>query len=190
MAGDHFTAPAVDPVTGVSRRVSAQSGTEDGVPGHSAIAGTRRRRDSSIGHEAAAPVSAPFRHDGPEIARCFGLLITEIRKKLPLRPVDAAYRAWISRSYWEAIERGRRLPSLAVFIMVARALGLDPRELLDVLLERMHYGRGAPPVFQGPPHGRPSEAELEYQRLMAAARDFTKVTEMAGPRLARFHSAR
>jgi transcriptional regulator with XRE-family HTH domain len=119
-----------------------------------------------------------------------GSLVSEIRKNLPLRPVDAAYRAWISRGYWKAIERGRRLPSLAVFIMVARALGMDPRELLDALLERMHYGRGAPPVFQGPPQGRLSEAELEYQRLMAAARDFTKVTEMAGPRLARFHSAR
>ena len=190
MAGDHSTAPAANPVTGISRRVSAQTGTKDGFPAQSGASGSRRRRDSSIGHVAAAPVSEPFRHDGPEIARCFGLLITEIRKKLPLRPVDAAYRAWISRGYWEAIERGKRLPSLAVFIMVARALGMDPRELLDALLERMHYGRGAPPVFQGPPQGRLSEAELEYQRLMAAARDFTKVTEMAGPRLARFHSAR
>ena len=190
MAGDHSTAPAANPVTGVSRRVSAQSGTKDGFPGQSGASGSRRRRDSSIGHVAAAPVSAPFRHDGPDIARCFGPLITEIRKKLPLRPVDAAYRAWISRGYWEAIERGRRLPSLAVFIMVARALGLDPRELLDVLLERMHYGRGAPPVFQGPPQGRLSEAELEYQRLMEAARNFTKVTELAETRLAQFHSGR
>ncbi len=190
MAGDHSTAPAANPVTGVSRRVSAQSGTKDGFPGQSGASGSRRRRDSSIGHVAAAPVSAPFRHDGPDIARCFGPLITEIRKKLPLRPVDAAYRAWISRGYWEAIERGRRLPSLAVFIMVARALGLDPRELLDAVLERMHYGRGAPPVFQGPPQGRLSEAELEYQRLMEAARNFTKVTELAETRLAQFHSGR
>ena len=190
MAGDHSTAPAANPVTGVSRRVSAQSGTKDGFRGQSGASGSRRRRDSSIRHEAAAPVSAPFPHDGPEIARCFGSLVSEIRKNLPLRPVDAAYRAWISHGYWEAIERGRRLPNLAVFIMVARALGLDPRELLDALLERMHYGRGAPPVFQGPPQGRLSEAELEYQRIMEAARNFTKVTEVAGPRLARFHSGR
>jgi transcriptional regulator with XRE-family HTH domain len=143
-----------------------------------------------VGRVAAAPVAAPYRHDGPEIARCFGELVAEIRKKLPLRPVDAAYRAWISRGYWGAVERGTRLPSLAVFIMVARSLGMDPRELLDALLERMHYGRGAPPVFQGPPQGRLSEAELEYQRLMAAARNFTKVTEVGGPRLSRFHSGR
>ena len=190
MAGDHSTAPAADPVTGVSRRVPAQSATEDGFPGRSGASGRHRRLDLGIGRVSAAPVAAPFRHDGPEIARCFGSLVSEIRRKLPLRPVDAAYRAWISRGYWEAIERGRRLPSLAVFIMVARALGMDPRELLDALLERMHYGRGAPPVFQGPPQGRLSEAELEYQRLMAAARNVTKGTEVGGPRLSQFHSAR
>lgn len=190
MAGDHSTAPAAEPVTGVSRRVSAQSATEDGFPGQSGESGRRRRLDLGVGRVAAAPVAAPFRHDGPEIARCFGSLVSEIRRNLPLRPVDAAYRAWISRGYWEAIERGKQLPSLAVFIMVARALGMDPRELLDALLERMHYGRGAPPVFQGPPQGRLSEAELEYQRLMAAARNFTKVTEMAKPRRARLHYGR
>lgn len=35
--------------------------------------------------------------------------------------------------------------------MLARSLGLDPRELLDKLLA-MHYGRGAPPASQ-PEHG-------------------------------------
>ena len=45
-------------------------------------------------------------------------------------------------------------------------------------------------MFQGPPQGRLSEAELEYQRLMEAARNFTKVTELAETRLAQFHSGR
>ena len=54
--------------------------------------------------------------------------------------------------------------------MLVRALGLDPRELLDALLERMHYGRGAPPVFQRPTPGALTKGQLEYRRLMAAAR--------------------
>ena len=54
MAGDHSTAPTADPVTGVSRRVSAQSATEDGFSGQSGASGRRRRRDSSIRHVAAA----------------------------------------------------------------------------------------------------------------------------------------
>lgn len=95
-----------------------------------------------------APVTAPFRHSGPELAQCMGELIAGLRRSLPLRREEAAWRAWITPDYWHVLERGKRVPSIAVFIMLARSLGLDPRELLDKLLEKMHYGRGVPPVFQ------------------------------------------
>ena len=177
MAADHSTARTADPVTGSFCRFSPDIPAQGGLAGGSKARRPRRRSDSRTERLERAPISAPCRHDGPEVAQCLGELVAEIRKKLPLRPDEAAYRAWISRGYWHAIEQGKRLPSLAVFIMLARSLGMDPRELLDTLLERLHYGRGAPPVFQGPPHGTLTEAEREYQRLMAAARSFSKVTE-------------
>lgn len=119
---------------------------------------------------ARAPVAAPRRHDGPEVAKCLGELIARLRSSVQLRREEAAYRAWISPAYWYAIERGKRVPSLAVFIMLSRALGLDPRELLDGLLKGMHYGFGAPPVFQSPVREPSAESEREFERLLAAVR--------------------
>lgn len=126
---------------------------------------------------ARAPVCPPRRHDGPEEAKCLGELIAKLRRRLQIRREDVAYRAWISPAYLYAIERGRRLPSLAVFIMLSRAVGLDPRELLDGLLKQMHYGYGAPPVFQPKLRDPSTEAEREFEKLMAAVRG--KPTEVA-----------
>lgn len=97
---------------------------------------------------ARAPVAAPYRHDGPDVARCLGAVLAGRRESLGLAAAQVAYRAWIHTSYLHALERGDRQPSMAVFIMLARSLGLDPRELLDGVLEKMRYGRGAPPIFQ------------------------------------------
>lgn len=119
---------------------------------------------------ARAPIAPPRRHDGPEVARSLGELIAKLRSSVQIRREEAAYRAWISPDYWYAIERGKRLPSLAVFIMLSRALGLDPRELLDGLLKRMHYGYGAPPVFQPAVRELSTECEREFERLVAAVR--------------------
>ena len=93
-------------------------------------------------------VGVPYRHDGPAVAACLGAVLADRRASLGLGPKQVAYRAWIHPSYLRALERGDRQPSVAVFIMLARSLGLDPRELLDGLLEKMHYGRGAPPGFR------------------------------------------
>jgi DNA-binding XRE family transcriptional regulator len=119
---------------------------------------------------ARAPVVPPSRHDGPEVAKCLGELVSKLRTGIQLRRGEAAHRAWISPHYWHAIERGGRLPSLAVFIMLSRSLGLDPRELLDGLLKRLHYGYGAPPVFQPSVQERSTESEREFKRLMDAVR--------------------
>jgi hypothetical protein len=54
--------------------------------------------------------------------------------------------------------------------MLSRSLGLDPRELLDGLLKRMHYGYGAPPVFQTSVRELSTESEREFKRLMDAVR--------------------
>ena len=57
-----------------------------------------------------------------------------------------------------------------MFSMLSGAPGLDPRELLDGLLQRMHYGHGAPPVFQPSLRGPSLESELEFAKLMGAVR--------------------
>lgn len=48
--------------------------------------------------------------------------------------------------------------------MLSRALGLDPRERLDGLLQRMRYGYGTPPVFQPAIRESSTEAECELGR--------------------------
>ncbi len=86
---------------------------------------------------ARAPVTVPFRHCGPDIAKCVSQVITDLRKDLPLRREEAAWRAWITPNYWYALGRGKRVPSIAVVIMLARSRSLDRRDLLDKLLEKM-----------------------------------------------------
>ena len=55
---------------------------------------------------ARAPVTVPFRHCGPDIAKCVSQVIADLRKDLPLRREEAAWRAWITPNYWSALERG------------------------------------------------------------------------------------
>ena len=153
MAVVHSTARPAEPGTGTFVPLSTEirpNGQLTGLP-----ESRRRRRGSALRSERPVrmPVAPPPLHDVPGVAEELGGLVADLRQDLPLREEQAAYRAWITPAYWHAIERGKRLPSVAVFIMVARALGLDPRELLDALLERMRYGRGAPPVFQRPTPG-------------------------------------
>ena len=150
MAAVHSTGRPAAPVTGTYVPLSTEMRPDGRITGHSER--RRRRRGSALRsvRPVPRPVAPPPGRDVPGVAEELGGLVADLREKLPLREEEAAYRAWITPAYWHAIERGKRLPSVAVFVMLARALGLDPRELLDALLERMHYGRGAPPVFQRP----------------------------------------
>ncbi len=186
MAAVHSTARGAGRVTGSFSPLSPETPTNPGLAG--ASNSRRRRRNPASGAESPvqAPIAPPPGHDVPGVAQDLGGLVAQLREELPLRLEEAAYRAWISPAYWRAIEQGRRLPSLAVFIMLARALGLDPRELLEALLERMHYGKGAPPVFQPPIRNASKHAEMEaeYQRLLAAGRSFAQTTDTASKRSA------
>lgn len=173
MADSHSTGKAVrstDPIAPSSSANASKDLSKSQVADVSARNCPERAASPWSARPARAPVAAPRRHDGPEVAKCLGELIARLRRSVELRREEAAYRAWISPGYWYAIERGRRLPSLAVFIMLARALGLDPRELLDGLLKGMHYGYGAPPVFQPPVREPSAESEREFERLLAAVR--------------------
>ena len=150
MAAVHSTGRPAAPVTGTFVPLSTEIRPNTRVAGPPEPRRRRRSPASRSERPVRKPVAPPPGHDIPGVAEEFGGLVADLRERLPLREEQAAYRAWITPAYWHAIERGKRLPSVAVFVMLARALGLDPRELLDALLERMHYGRGAPPVFQRP----------------------------------------
>lgn len=91
-------------------------------------------------------MSAAVSNDGAALAVVLGSVLAERRRAVGLVPKDLAGRAYLSAGYMHSLERGARRPSLATFILLARALGLDPRDLLELLLQKMQYGRGAPPV--------------------------------------------
>jgi transcriptional regulator with XRE-family HTH domain len=173
MADFHSTVKAAR-ATGCVAATSSANASKDLSKGQVTEVSPRNSPELAISPRpnrlARAPVTPPFRHDGPEVAKCLGELVSRLRTGIQLRREEAAYRAWISPDYWHAIERGRRLPSLAVFIMLSRSLGLDPRELLDGLLKRLHYGYGAPPVFQPSVRELSTESEREFKRLMDAVR--------------------
>ena len=91
-------------------------------------------------------MSPVVQNDGAVIAAALGAVLSQRRQVTGLSPKQVSYRAYIQLGYLYSLERGARQPSLAVFFLLARALGLDPRELLEMLLQKMHYGPGAPPV--------------------------------------------
>jgi transcriptional regulator with XRE-family HTH domain len=173
MADFHSTGKAAR-ATGPVAATSSANASKDLSKGQVTEVSARNCPEPAIttrrSHPAGAPVAPPLRHDGPEVAKCLGEIVSRLRSGIQLRREEAAYRAWISADYWYAIERGRRLPSLAVFIMLSRSLGLDPRELLDGLLKRMHHGYGAPPVFQPSVRELSTESEREFKTLMDAVR--------------------
>lgn len=60
-----------------------------------------------------------------------------------------AVRTQFSVRLLQALEKGTRLPSIPVLIVLAWALDLDPRDLFDLMLKRMRYAEGARPVLVG-----------------------------------------
>jgi len=60
-----------------------------------------------------------------------------------------AVRTQFSVRLLRALEKGTRLPSIPVLIVLAWALDLDPRDLFDLMLKRMRYAEGSRPVLVG-----------------------------------------
>ena len=63
----------------------------------------------------------------------FGRAIRKRRKRLGLSQEEFADRCALDRSYMGGIERGERNVSLVNIIRLARALGISPSLLLDML---------------------------------------------------------
>lgn len=61
----------------------------------------------------------------------FGKALREIRLKKKLSQGDIAKKLGVHRSYISGLERGKRNPSLLTIKKMAKALGVEPKELLE-----------------------------------------------------------
>ena len=77
-----------------------------------------------------------------------------------------AERVRISLRFVRNLERGVRLPSVPVLIVLAWALDLDPCDLLRLILEQMNYPEGARPVLA---HRAAPDLPRENSRAVGAA---------------------
>ena len=60
----------------------------------------------------------------------FGKRIREIRLKKKMSQGDIAKKLGVHRSYISGLERGKRNPSLLTINKMAKAMGVEPKELL------------------------------------------------------------
>ena len=65
-----------------------------------------------------------------ELAQAFGAAVRALRSGQGMAQEALAHRAGIERSHMGKIERGEHLPTLAVILKIARALGRSAGELV------------------------------------------------------------
>jgi transcriptional regulator with XRE-family HTH domain len=61
----------------------------------------------------------------------FGKALREIRLKKKLSQGDIAKKLGVHRSYISGLEHGKRNPSLLTIKKMAKAIGVEPKELLE-----------------------------------------------------------
>ncbi|MBL8751412.1 MAG: helix-turn-helix transcriptional regulator [Planctomycetes bacterium] len=64
------------------------------------------------------------------VARAFGAALKQLREQRKLTQEELAHRASTSQSYLSLLEKGRRTPSLATIVLLARGLRLSATELV------------------------------------------------------------
>lgn len=65
------------------------------------------------------------------IRKKFGDKVRELRRVKGLSQEELAFRAGVHRNYLGGIERGERNPALDNIAAIAKALGVNPSELLQ-----------------------------------------------------------
>jgi transcriptional regulator with XRE-family HTH domain len=66
----------------------------------------------------------------PVVARAFGAAVREARLQVGIAQEELAHQAGIERSHMGKIERGEHMPTLALALKVARALGISATTLV------------------------------------------------------------
>ena len=61
----------------------------------------------------------------------FGKALREIRLKKKMSQGDIAKKLGVHRSYISGLERGKRNPSLLTIKKMAKAIGVEPKDLLE-----------------------------------------------------------
>jgi len=61
----------------------------------------------------------------------FGKALREIRLKKKMSQGDIARKLGVHRSYISGLERGKRNPSLLTIKKMAKAIGVEPKDLLE-----------------------------------------------------------
>jgi transcriptional regulator with XRE-family HTH domain len=65
------------------------------------------------------------------VAAAFGYVLRSVRQEAGVSQEDLAFRADVDRTYPSLLERGRRQPTLAIVLRLARALTMEPAELVN-----------------------------------------------------------
>ena len=80
----------------------------------------------------------------PVVARAFGAAVREARLQVGIAQEELAHQAGIERSHMGKIERGEHMPTLALALKVARALGISAAALVSRTEQALpaSYGTG------------------------------------------------
>lgn len=68
-------------------------------------------------------------------------LLRQTRLKAGMTQEELAARVHLTREYISLLERGKRTPTVPVFIRVSRALGIPPARLIELVEKSMSKGR-------------------------------------------------
>lgn len=79
-----------------------------------------------------------------EPARAFGMAVRAVRTRASIAQEELANRAGIDRSHMGKIERGEHMPTLAIILRVAEALGVTSALLMAETEENLKSLREPP----------------------------------------------
>jgi transcriptional regulator with XRE-family HTH domain len=74
-----------------------------------------------------------------EIARIFGEVIQELRRKRGLSQEEFGFECELHRTYISLLERGKRIPSLTTIIQLAIVLNVSPSEIVRRVESRLGW---------------------------------------------------
>jgi transcriptional regulator with XRE-family HTH domain len=69
-------------------------------------------------------------------AELFGAVVRELREARGWTQEQLAERADMNASYLGFVERGDNVPTLTIIIQIAEGLGVEPSDLLKVMMKR------------------------------------------------------
>ncbi|WP_041286706.1 helix-turn-helix domain-containing protein [Desulfomonile tiedjei] len=74
-----------------------------------------------------------------EIAKIFGEVLQELRRKRGLSQEEFGFECELHRTYISLLERGKRIPSLTTIIQLAIVLKVSPSEIVRQVEARLGW---------------------------------------------------